>query len=62
VEAQGLADDGGYATEFDVGAVQEAVAFLQRVAVTGEEDKVGDGLQRIVDLVRDGAGKAADDG
>ena len=50
------------AAKFDLGGPDVLARLLERVAVFGEVEQVGDGLERVVDLVRDGACKAADDG
>jgi hypothetical protein len=62
VEAEGLRGDGGGAAQFDFGGGEVAAGFLEGVGDLGEIDEIGDGLERVVDLVGDGAGEAADDG
>jgi len=61
VEAQGLRGDGSYATELDFGGAKEFVDGVYVVGGGSEIEKIGDGFERIVDLVSDGAGEASDD-
>ncbi len=62
VEAEGLTGDGGGATQLDLGGGEVAAGFLDAGGDLREVEEVGDGLERVVDLVGDGAGEAADDG
>ena len=62
VEAKGLRGDGRDAAKFDFSCPDVLARLLEATGVLGEVEEVGDGLERIVDLVRDGTGEAADDG
>ncbi len=59
MEAQGLVCDDGDATQFAIGDGEILAGLGIPGSFTGEIQEVGDGLERIVDLVGDGAGEAA---
>ncbi len=59
VEAQGLVCDDGDAAEFAIGDVEILAGLGVDGGFAGEVEEVGDGFERVVDLVGDGAGEAA---
>ena len=62
VEAEHGAADLGDACEFALGDIEEVAGLRVLGIVLQEVEEVGDGVQRIVDLVGDGSGEAAGDG
>ena len=63
VEAEGLLGDLGDAGEFLVGGFEQMLGGWRDVGVGLDEvDEVGDGFERVVDLVGDGGGEAAGGG
>ena len=62
VKAEGLVGDDGDTAKFLVGELEEALDFGDDGVLAGDVKEVGDGLERVVDLVSDGAGHAADGG
>ena len=62
VEAEHGAADLGDAGQFLLGHVHELHGLFFGGAVAHEVEQVGDGVERIVDLVGDGGGEAAGDG
>ena len=59
MKAESLVCNGRDAAEFDLGSVQVLLGLGADSGLLGEIDEIGDGFERIVDLVRDGAGEAA---
>ena len=63
MEAQGLGGDLADALELALGELDEGANVGGESGVSGDEvEQVGDGFERVVDLVGDGAGEAADGG
>ena len=62
-EGEGAAGDGAEAGNFLVGALEVVAGFVGEVGIGFcQIDEVSDGLERVVDLVGDGGGEAADSG
>jgi hypothetical protein len=59
IKAQGLAGDEGDAPQLKVRHVQVMVDVMVVLAAASKVQEVGNGLQRVVDLMRDAAGEAA---
>src|SRR6201996_653200 len=59
VEAQGLGGDVGDAVELLLRDAQVLLRSLVEAGGTDEKEAVGDGLERIVDLMRDGGGESS---
>ena len=62
VETEGLDGDLGDAVKFFLGELEEGARFVGEGELLDEVEAVGDGFERIVDLVGDGGGEAAGDG
>ena len=62
VEAEHGAADLGDALGFLAGEGEEVGGLLRGGRAVHEEEEIGDGVERVVDLMRDGGGEAAGDG
>ena len=60
MEAECLVGDDRNAAQFFVGEREISVNFIQIGGVARDVQQVGDGLERVVDFMRDGSGQAAD--